>query len=49
MKIELKIKKNYLDEKNIVYIITWRGTHLLNNWFGSVKKLGFVAETWFYI
>jgi len=32
------------DKKNIIYIITGRGTKLLNNWFGSVKNLGIAAE-----
>ena len=38
------LQKLCSDEKNLIYIITGRGTHLLHNWFGSVKNLGLAAE-----
>ncbi len=38
------LQKLCSDEKNIIYIITGRGTHLLSNWFGSVEKLGLASE-----
>ena len=38
------LQKLCSDEKNIIYIVTGRGTHLLSNWFGSVEKLGIASE-----
>ena len=38
------LEKLCSDDKNIVYIITGRGTNLLTNWFGSVKNLNLAAE-----
>ena len=38
------LEKLCSDDKNIVYIITGRGTNLLTNWFGTVKNLNLAAE-----